>query len=60
MADEIIKELWSVKDKMASDHNYDLNKLVAYLRAASDPARYEVVDLRASKVEAEQLGPERK
>lgn len=32
MPDEIIEELWSVKDSIAREHDYDLSKLAAYLR----------------------------
>ena len=32
MADEIIEELWRIKDEIAREHNYDLAALVAHLR----------------------------
>ena len=57
MADEIIKELWSVKDNMALDHNYNLDQLVAHLRTTTKSTRYKVVDLRASKSGAEPVAP---
>ena len=54
MTDEIIKELWSVKDTIASDHGYDLTKLVNYLRSTADSTKYNVVDLQGTTTEAEQ------
>jgi len=32
MTDEIIKELWRIKDDIAREHSYDLDRLVADLR----------------------------
>ena len=32
MTDEIIKELWEIKDNIAKEHEYDLDSLVAYLQ----------------------------
>ena len=32
MADEIIKELWRIKDDMAREHGYDIDRLAAYFR----------------------------
>jgi hypothetical protein len=33
MADEIITELWKIKDKTAQEYRFDLDALVAYLRS---------------------------
>lgn len=44
MTDEIIRELWYVKDKIAQDHGYDLDKLVAYLQSAERTDHYKIVD----------------
>lgn len=49
MADAIITELWQIKDAIAREHGYDLDALIAHLRArrgANDPR---VVDLGARK-----------
>ena len=32
MPDEIIEELWGIKDNIAREHDYDLRKLAAYLQ----------------------------
>ena len=32
MADEIIEEVWRVKDELAREHGYDLDRLGAYFR----------------------------
>ena len=32
MADEIIEELWRVKDEIAREHGYDVDRLAAYFR----------------------------
>ena len=37
MPDEIIEELWSIKDGMAREHGYDVRKLAAYLQGLSQP-----------------------
>ena len=57
MTDEIITELWDIKEKIASDHNYDLNSLVAHLRATGPLAGHRVVNLRSLKMGAEQETP---
>jgi len=37
MKDEVIEELWSVKDGLAKEHDYDFDSLVAHLRSKSTP-----------------------
>lgn len=32
MIDATLQELWSIKDKLAQDHAYDLDNLVSYLK----------------------------
>lgn len=32
MADEIIEELWRVKDEMAREHGYDVRRFADYIR----------------------------
>ncbi len=55
MADEIIRELWQVKDNIASKHNYDLKKLVKYLREKKRTGNHQIVDLRSTKKAAEPI-----
>ena len=45
MADEIIRELWRIKDKIAQEHDYDLDALVAHLRGINLRSGHAVVDL---------------
>lgn len=47
MADEIMKELWEIKDGIAREHGYDLDALVAHLQAKRARDDRRVVDLRA-------------
>lgn len=46
MSDEIIKDLWEIKDSFAREHGYDIERLVAYLRTRQRPKGHPVVDLR--------------
>ena len=32
MADEIIEELWRIKDEMAREHGYDIERVAAYFQ----------------------------
>ena len=54
MADEIIKELWKIKDGIANEHRYDVKALVDHLRAKKHKADQQVVDLRSMKQTTEQ------
>jgi len=49
MPDEIIKELWQIKDDIAREHGYDIEALVAYLQAKPQREEQHVVDLRSLK-----------
>ena len=49
MADEIITELWQIKDRIAKEQGYDIEKLVAYLASRERPAGQRVVDLCAQR-----------
>jgi hypothetical protein len=37
MTDEIIKELWQIKDDIAREHGYDLDRLAADLKSKERP-----------------------
>ncbi|MEW6262924.1 MAG: hypothetical protein AB1641_07580 [Thermodesulfobacteriota bacterium] len=54
MADEIIKELWKIKDTIANEHGYDIKALVAHLRTKKHEEYKRVIDLRSMKKAAEQ------
>jgi hypothetical protein len=53
MADEIIKELWQIKDRMANEYGCDVKALIDYLRTKKHSADVNVINLRAMKAEAE-------
>ena len=57
MSDEIIKELWQIKDSIAREHDYDIEALVAHLQTKKRPEGQQVVDLRAIKEANEQGTP---
>ena len=57
MADEIITELWKVKDAIAKEYGCDVKALVAHLRAKKREADNRVIDLRSMKQAAEQQNP---
>ena len=54
MADEIIEELWKIKDAIAEEYGCDVKVLVAHLRAKKHEEDNQVVDLRSMKQAAEQ------
>ena len=54
MSDEIIKELWQIKDSIAQEHGYDIEALVAYLQTKKRMEGQQVVDLSALRGSAEQ------
>jgi hypothetical protein len=56
MADEIIKELWKIKDAIANEYGCDVKALVAHLRAKEHEGEQQVVNLRHMKQTAEQGG----
>ena len=57
MSDEIIKELWQIKDSIAREHGYDIEALVAHLQTNKRPDGQRVVDLSAIRETAEQGAP---
>ena len=48
MADEIIQELWKIKDDMANEHDCDVRALAIHLRDQKHPGD-ERTDLRSMK-----------
>ena len=57
MPDEIIEELWQIKDNIAREHGYDIEALVAHLRTKKRSEGQQVVDLHAMRVTTEQDTP---
>ncbi len=53
MTDEIITELWAVKDDIAREHGYDLDALAVHFQATQRTENQRVVDLQAIKKTAE-------
>ena len=53
MNDEIITEVWKVKDAIAREYRCNVKSLVAHLRAKKHTPENQVVDLRAIKLAAE-------
>ena len=47
MADQIIEELWRIKDGIAHEYGYNVDMLVAHLEAQGISTGQKVVDLRA-------------
>lgn len=55
MADEIIHELWKIKDDIASEHRYDVKRLVKYLKEKERNGKHKIIDLRTTKRVVEPL-----
>ena len=49
MSDEVITELWQIKESIAREHGYDVGRLVAYIRSLPRRPGQRVVDLSGSK-----------
>ena len=54
MADEIIKELWQIKDDLAREHDYDMDSYFTHLLTRKRTGDHRIIDLRAMKKTAEQ------
>ncbi len=57
MTDEIIKELWHIKDNIARDYGYDLDALAAYLQGKERTGYHHIIDPRLVQETAEQSAP---
>lgn len=53
MPDEIIEELWKIKDGLAREGGYDVDALIARLRTGRRDGKRQVVDLGAIRRAAE-------
>ena len=58
MSDEIIKELWQIKDAIAQEYGNDINALVEHLRSMKHEQNRRVVNLRSIK-EKQNKAPDR-
>jgi hypothetical protein len=54
MTDEIIEELWKIKDAIAEEYGCDVKALVAHLRKRKHGQGQQPIDLRGMKLTAEQ------
>ena len=45
MPDEIIEELWRIKEGMAREHNHDIRALAAHLQSKKEAKRARLADL---------------
>jgi hypothetical protein len=55
MADEIIKELWKIKDGIAHEYGYNVDVLVAHLKEQELSSGQKVVNLCAKKTAVQNL-----
>ncbi|MYB54445.1 MAG: hypothetical protein F4X77_19930 [Acidobacteriia bacterium] len=54
MADEVIEELWRVKEAMARECGYDVTRLAADLQRRQQEHAHRIVDLQALHKAADQ------
>ena len=58
MPDDIIKELWQIKDSIARRHEYNIDALVTHLQAKERVRGHRVVELRGTTEATEQGVPD--
>ena len=56
MSDEIIRELWRIKDSISEEHGHDAKALVAYLQSRKWTEGRKVVNLGAMKKRVDRAG----
>ncbi|MCK4764741.1 MAG: hypothetical protein KAW12_21260 [Candidatus Aminicenantes bacterium] len=49
MNDEIIRELWEIKDGIAREFGYDVDALAEHFKSQKRPGNREIVDLSVKK-----------
>ena len=54
MADDIMRELWRIKDTIAAEYGCDVKALVAHLRSKTLEGDKQIVDLRSVRQTAQQ------
>lgn len=57
MTDQVIEELWRIKDAMAREYGYDIARLAAGLRAKQGEQGRPIVDLEALRNVGERSAP---
>jgi len=57
MADEIIRELWAIKDRSAKDAHYDIEALCRRLQARESRTSARAVDLSKRRRSRAAAGP---
>lgn len=57
MADEVIEELWQIKEAMAQEYGYDVTRLAADLQRRQQEEAHRIVDLRALREADKQQEP---
>ena len=51
MKDEVLQEVWKVKDELGERHNYDVRRLAEALKAKEGTSGHIIVDLHAREHE---------
>ena len=54
MKDEIITEVWKVKDAISAEHHHDVRSLLKHLMAEEKSGNFRVVDLHARQCSSHQ------
>ena len=57
MPDEVMQELWQSKDRIAREHGYEMDALVAHLQGKERQRGPQVVDPSATPETAERSAP---
>ena len=57
MPDEVMQELWQFKDRIAREHGYEIDALVAHLQGKESQRGPQLVDLSATPETAERGAP---
>ena len=58
LTDEITREVWQAKDRLAREFNYDVDALVAELRSRQKQADRKIVDLAGEPAKQTAARPE--
>ena len=53
MADEVMKEMWKIKDEISNESNKSIRALVERLRKRQRPANQKIINLRRQVANAD-------